>query len=77
MTSTKEQTSNQSTVGQTQLSDQDRDQQIARRAYELYLERGEGSDSVQNWLDAETEMSGSSAQLFPHQTQAATAEQES
>jgi hypothetical protein len=32
--------------------------QISRRAYELYLDRGEQRDPIQNWLDAEREILG-------------------
>ncbi|HEY9434140.1 MAG TPA: DUF2934 domain-containing protein [Blastocatellia bacterium] len=46
--------------------------QISRRAYELYLERGEQSDPNQNWLDAEKEILSMSNQPAAEQTQAAS-----
>ena len=49
----------QQSSDQTQPSDQERHEQVARRAYELYLERGEQSDALQNWLDAEIEITAS------------------
>jgi hypothetical protein len=51
MKSTSEQLGNQLT-GQTQQSDENLEEQISRRAYEFYLERGEKSGAIQNWLDA-------------------------
>ena len=57
MKSTGKQLDNQPT-GQTQQSDENLQDQISRRAYELYLERGEQSDAIQNWLDAEMEVLG-------------------
>jgi hypothetical protein len=55
MESTDNQTGNQST-GQAQQSIENLQEQISLRAYELYLERGEQSDEIQNWLDAEKEI---------------------
>jgi DNA-binding SARP family transcriptional activator len=55
MESTDNQTGNQST-GQAQQSIENLQEQISLRAYELYLERGEQSDAIQNWLDAEKEI---------------------
>jgi hypothetical protein len=70
MKSTGKQLDNQPT-GQTQQSDENLQEQISRRAYELYLERGEQSDAIQNWLDAEKEILG--AQVHPTSEQALAA----
>jgi hypothetical protein len=51
--------------------------QISRRAYELYLERGEQSDPNQNWLDAEKEILGESVQPTSEQALAASVGRES
>ena len=64
--------SNQPTA-QAQPSEQER---IACRAYELYLERGEQCDALQNWLDAEREILGSPAQGSADQARTATAKGE-
>jgi hypothetical protein len=48
-------------------------EQISRRAYELYLERGEQSDASQNWLDAEKEILSESVQPASEQALAASA----
>jgi hypothetical protein len=76
MESTERQTDNQ-TTSQTWQSNEDPHEQISRRAYELYLERGEHSDANQNWLDAEKEILGESVQPAPEQAQAASVGQES
>jgi len=55
METTDNQTGDQST-GQAQQSIENLQEQILLRAYELYLERGEQSDEIQNWLDAEKEI---------------------
>ena len=55
METTDNQTGDQST-GQAQQSIENLQEQISLRAYELYLERGEQSDEIQNWLDAEKEI---------------------
>jgi hypothetical protein len=52
-------------------------EKISRRAYELYLERGEQSDPNQNWLDAEKEILSMSNQPAAEQTQAASVGRES
>lgn len=72
MKSTGRQPSNQPT-SQTQQSSENLQEQISRRAYELYLERGEQSDARQNWLDAEKEILSASVQPTSEQTQAASA----
>jgi Protein of unknown function (DUF2934) len=51
-------------------------QHISRRAYELYLERGEQSDPSQNWLDAEKEILGALIQPMSEQSQATSGEWE-
>ena len=61
MTSTGRQTGNQPT-SQTRQSRENLQEQISRRAYELYIERGEQSDTNQNWLDAEKEILGAPVQ---------------
>jgi hypothetical protein len=48
-------------------------EEISRRAYELYLERGEQSDAIQNWLDAEKEIMGASVQPMSEQSEQALA----
>jgi Protein of unknown function (DUF2934) len=60
-------------VSQTQQSSENLQEQISRRAYELYLERGERSVAIQNWLDAEKEILGVSVQPTSEQAQAASA----
>jgi len=57
MKSTGRQTGNQPT-SQTRQPSENLQEQISRRAYELYIERGELSDANQNWLDAEKEIFG-------------------
>jgi hypothetical protein len=64
-------------AGQARQTSENLKEQISRRAYELYLERGEQSDASQNWLDAEREISGASAQLTSGQTQTAPVRRES
>jgi hypothetical protein len=59
-------------TSQTQQSSETMREQISRRAYELYLERGEQSDTLQNWLDAEQEILGAPVQPATPQTQAAS-----
>jgi DUF2934 family protein len=70
MKSTGRQPGNQPT-GQAQQASENLQEQISRRAYELYIERGKQSDASQNWLDAEREILGASAQPTSEQTQAA------
>jgi DNA-binding SARP family transcriptional activator len=76
MKSTGKQLDNQPT-GQTQQSDENLQEQISRRAYELYLERGEQSDAIQNWLDAEKEILGAQGQPTSEQAKAASVGRES
>ena len=71
MKSTGRQPGNQPT-GQAQRASENLQERISRRAYELYLDRGEQSDASQNWLDAEREILGASAQPMSEQTQAAS-----
>ena len=71
MKSTSRQPGNQPT-GQAQQASENLQEQISRRAYELYLERGEQSDPNQNWLDAEKEILSMSNQPAAEQTQAAS-----
>ena len=61
MESTDNQTGNQPT-DRAQQSIENLQEQISLRAYELYLERGEQSDAIQNWLDAEEEILSASVQ---------------
>jgi DUF2934 family protein len=70
MKSTGRQTGNQPT-GQTLRSSENLQEQISRRAYELYIERGAKSDANQNWLDAEKEILGASVQPTSEQTRRA------
>jgi len=72
MESTSEQPDYQPT-SQTPQSSEDLREQISRRAYEIYLERGEQSDASQNWLDAEKEIMGETVQLTSEQALAASA----
>jgi hypothetical protein len=60
-------------IGKAQQASENLQAQISRRAYELYLERGEQSDASQNWLDAEREILGASAQPASDQAQVASA----
>jgi hypothetical protein len=76
MKSTGRQLDNQP-VGEAQQSGENLQEQISRRAYELYLERGEQSDAIQNWLDAEMEILGANVELTSEQAQAAAAGRES
>jgi Protein of unknown function (DUF2934) len=76
MKSTGRQTGNQPT-SQTRQSSKNLQEQISRRAYELYIERGEQSEANQNWLDAEKEILGAPVQPTSKQTQAASGERES
>jgi hypothetical protein len=76
MKSTGRQPDNQS-VSPPQQSGKNLREQISRRAYELYLERGEQSDASQNWLDAEMEILGANVQPTSKQAQAAAARRES
>jgi len=71
MKSTGRQPGNQPT-GRARQAGENLQEQISRRAYELYLERGEQSDASQNWLDAEREILGASAQPASEQTRAAS-----
>jgi len=64
-------------ASQTQQSIETMREQISHRAYELYLERGEQSDALQNWLDAEEEILGEPVQHASKQTLAASAGLES
>lgn len=64
-------------ASQTQQSSDNLQEQISRRAYELYLERGEQSDAIQNWLDAEMEILGANVQSPSEHAQAASAGRES
>jgi hypothetical protein len=64
-------------IGQVQRSSENLQEQISRRAYGLYLERGEQSDASQNWLDAEKEILGESVQPTSEQALAASAGLES
>jgi hypothetical protein len=59
-------------IGQAQHSSENLQEQISRRAYELYLERGEQSDASQNWLDAEKEILGESVERTSEQALAAS-----
>ena len=70
MESTTNRPGNQPT-DQTQQSIENLQEQISRRAYELYLERGEQSDASQNWLDAEREILGVPVQPMSERTLAA------
>ena len=76
MKSTGRQPGNQPT-GQTRQASENLQEQISRRAYELYLERGEQSDERQNWLDAEMEILGANVQPTSEHAQAAAAGWES
>jgi Protein of unknown function (DUF2934) len=76
MKSTGKQADNQP-IGQAQHSSENLQEQISRRAYELYLERGEQSDASQNWLDAEKEILGESVQPTSEQALAASVGRES
>jgi thymidylate synthase ThyX len=76
MKSTSRQLDNQP-VSQSQQSGENLREQISRRAYELYLERGEQSDASQNWLDAEMEILGANVQPTSEHAQAAAAGWES
>jgi hypothetical protein len=76
MKSTSRQLDNQP-VSQFQQSGENLREQISRRAYELYLERGEQSDASQNWLDAEMEILGANVQPMSEHAQAAAAGWES
>ena len=71
MKSTSRQPANQPT-GQTQRSSENLQEQVSRRAYELYIERGEYSDPNQNWLDAEKEILDASNRPASEQTQTAS-----
>ena len=76
MKSTSRQPANQPT-SQTHQSSENLQERISRRAYELYLERGEQSEASQNWLDAEREILGAPVHPTSEQTQAASAGLES
>jgi DUF2934 family protein len=76
MKSTSRQLDNQP-VSQSQQSSENLREQISRRAYELYLERGEQGDASQNWLDAEMEILGANVQPTSEHAQAAAAGWES
>ena len=70
MKSTGRQLDNQPT-DQAQLSSENLQERISRRAYELYLERGEQSDANQNWLDAEKEILSVTVEPMSERTLAA------
>jgi hypothetical protein len=70
METTDNQTGDQST-GQAQQSIENLQEQISLRAYELYLERGEQSDEIQNWLDAEKEILSVTVEPMSERTLAA------
>jgi hypothetical protein len=74
--STGRQPGNQPT-GKAQQASENLQEQISRRAYELYLERGEQSDPSQNWFDAEREILGAHGRPTTKQTQAAPVGRES
>jgi len=76
MNSTGRQLDNQP-IGQALYSSESLQEQISRRAYELYLERGDQSDASQNWLDAEKEILGESVQPTSEQALAASVGRES
>jgi len=76
MKSTERQIGNQPTI-KTWKQGEDMQEQISRRAYELYIERGEHSDANQNWLDAEKEILGAPVQPMSERTQAASGRRES
>jgi hypothetical protein len=76
MKSTDRQLDSQPTDQAQQLSE-NLQELISRRAYELYLERGEQSDANQNWLDAEKEILGEPVQHTSEQALAASAGLES
>lgn len=76
MKSTIRQPDNQPT-SETRQSGENLQEQISRRAYELYLERGEQSDASQNWLDAEKEILGAPVQSTSEHAQAASIGRES
>jgi hypothetical protein len=76
MKSTDRQPGNQPT-GKAQQASENLQEKISRRAYELYLERGEQSDERQNWLDAEREILGAYGRPTTGQTQAASVRRES
>jgi hypothetical protein len=75
MKSTGRQPDNQSTSENRQSGENLREQ-ISRRAYELYLDRGERSDSSRNWLDAEKEILGATDQSTSEHAQVASAGRE-
>jgi Protein of unknown function (DUF2934) len=72
MKSTSKQLDNQP-ISQTTQSSENLQEEISRRAYELYLDRGEQSDASQNWLDAEKEILGEAVQYTSEQALAAAA----
>jgi hypothetical protein len=76
MKSTGRQTGNQPT-SQTRQSSENLQERISRRAFELYIERGEQSDANQNWLDAEKEILGAPVQPTSEQTQSAPGRRDS
>jgi hypothetical protein len=50
-------TSTQAEIGEVSLENSARDEQIRRRAYEIYLERGEQPGrELDDWLQAEREL---------------------
>lgn len=71
MKSTGKQPGNKLT-SQVQQTSENLQERISRRAYGLYIERGEQSDPHQNWLDAEREIVGAVAQSVSEQTQTAS-----
>ena len=76
MKSTGRQLDNQPT-DQAQQSSENLQERISRRAYEIYMERGEQSDANQNWLDAEKEIVCEPVQYASEQALAASAGLES
>ena len=54
-----EATSTQAKAGEVPVENSTRDEEIRRRAYELYLERGEQPGrELDDWLQAERELEG-------------------
>jgi len=52
-------TSTQAETGEASVGNAPRDEDIRRRAYEIYLERGEQPGrELDNWLQAERELEG-------------------
>jgi hypothetical protein len=56
-------TSTQAETGKASVGNSTRDEEIRRRAYEIYLERGEQPDrELDDWLQAERELEGGLSQ---------------